>query len=491
MDATGRPYRAERSGNDTAQAVVRRRDSKLQARYDAAQTSHDNKRHWANADHLGPVAAHSIAVRRTLISRARYEVGANSYARGMVQTLAIDTIGTGPRLQMLEADSGLNLEVERLWRQWSRTVCLARTLRTLRAARPVDGEGFLVLRRNDRIAHPIKLDPLCIECDRVVTPDALTMDPGRRMVDGIVYDDLHNPIEYHILRNHPGEMRSAGSWGEYDTVSAEFVVHYFRQDRAGQERGIPDLTPALPLFAQLRRYTLAVIAAAETAADFAAVLYTDQPPDPDATGLAPFDLVELERRMGTVLPDGYKLGQITPQQPAQTYSNFKGEILSEIARCLMMPSNIASLNSANHNYASARLDSQNYQRAIGVERDEIELTVLVPMFVSWLRVAAEAGLVPAVLGVGAEDVAYEWRWDGFDHVDPVKGARADAIDLANHSQTLASICARRGTDWEENLIQAGKELALAKRHGLVSDTTADPEEDAEETPTADEVKDAT
>ena len=115
------------------------------------------------------------------------------------------------------------------------------------------------------------------------------------------------------------------------------MIHYFRADRPGQSRGIPEITPALPLFAQLRRYTLAVIAAAETAADFAAVLYTDAPANGEADPVEPMDLVELERRMATVLPGGWRLGQIQAQQPATTYAEFKKEILNEIARCLNMP----------------------------------------------------------------------------------------------------------------------------------------------------------
>ncbi len=45
--------------------------------------------------------AGSVNVRRILRNRARYEVANNSYARGIVLTLANDVIGTGPRLQML------------------------------------------------------------------------------------------------------------------------------------------------------------------------------------------------------------------------------------------------------------------------------------------------------------------------------------------------------------------------------------------------------
>jgi hypothetical protein len=80
-------------------------------------------------------------------------------------------------------------------------------------------------------------------------------------VDGIVFDEFGNPKEYHVLKNHPGG--SSGAVGQdCGKVPAESMIHWFRADRPGQSRGLPDILPALPLLAQLRRYTLAVIAAA-------------------------------------------------------------------------------------------------------------------------------------------------------------------------------------------------------------------------------------
>src|SRR5581483_6252940 len=84
----------------------------LRARYDAALTSDNNRRHWGHADGLSANAANSIAVRRILRNRARYEVANNSYARGIVLTLANDVIGTGPRLQMLVEDAEANRRIE-------------------------------------------------------------------------------------------------------------------------------------------------------------------------------------------------------------------------------------------------------------------------------------------------------------------------------------------------------------------------------------------
>ena len=188
----------------------------------------------------------------------------------------------------------------------------------------------------------MKLDLRVLEADQVTTP-SLT---ATSTTDGIVFDRYRNPVEYHVLKYHPGDgVGLGGSSNAYDRVPAAAVIHYLRVDRPGQTRGIPEITPALPLFAQLRRYTLAVIAAAETAADFAAVLYTDAPANGEADPVEPMDLVDLERRMATVLPGGWKLGQVSAEQPATTYGEFKKEILNEIARCLNMPFNVAAGNS--------------------------------------------------------------------------------------------------------------------------------------------------
>jgi capsid protein len=102
----------------------------VRARYDAAATNADNRRHWANADSLSANAANSPAVRRVLRDRARYEVANNSYARGIVVTLANDTIGTGPRLQMLTEDAEANRRIEQEFARWSKVVGVAKKLRS-------------------------------------------------------------------------------------------------------------------------------------------------------------------------------------------------------------------------------------------------------------------------------------------------------------------------------------------------------------------------
>ena len=93
--------------------------TQLRARYDAAQTTAENARHWAMADGLSPDAAMTPDVRRTLRNRARYEVANNSYAKGMTLTVAGDCVGTGPRLQLLTEDNQTNRIVEQAFAEWA------------------------------------------------------------------------------------------------------------------------------------------------------------------------------------------------------------------------------------------------------------------------------------------------------------------------------------------------------------------------------------
>jgi capsid protein len=248
---------------------------------------------------------------------------------------------------------------------------------------------------------------------------------------------------------------------DYKKISAESVIHWFKADRPGQSRGIPEIMPALPLFAQLRRFTLAVIAAAETAADFAAVLFSDT----SATGepaeeITAMDTVELERRMATVLPAGWKLGQMEAIQPNSTYVEFAKTILCEIARCFSMPFNKAWGNSSGYNYASGRLDHQTYYKNIDVDRSDLELICPDRLLRAWWD---EAILLPNLIPVqwrNSGNIPHQWFWDEDEHVDPAKEATAQDTRLKNKSTNYSIEYAKQGRDWETEFKQSIKELTM-------------------------------
>jgi capsid protein len=269
----------------------------------------------------------------------------------MLLTLANDTIGTGPRLRLHVPQPVIDLDaiedtkrrllekrklrkainqVEAEFNAWAREIKLAQKLRTMRLARSRDGEAFAVFTYNPKLRSRVKLDLKLVEADQVTSLNLVPNDP--RAIDGIRFDEHMNPVEYDILAQHPGDDYLVSNWQPIAT-KAENVIHWFRADRPGQLRGIPEITPALPLYAQLRRYTLAVIAAAETAADFAAVITSKAPANGDEDVAEPYTELDIVQRMLLQLPGGMELFQLKAEQPTTTYDMFKRELLNEIARC--------------------------------------------------------------------------------------------------------------------------------------------------------------
>lgn len=451
----------------TKQAVQPNAVRRVSAKYDAAQIVDENSNYWANVDSLSATAANSSSVRKKLRDRSRYEVANNSYLLGIVRTRANDVVGTGPKLQMQTDSKDINQRVEMLFMEWARQSRMASKLKTLWQSMFVDGESVGLLTGNLALKNPVKLDLKLYEADQVALPWTMTTDPLG--TDGILLDDFGNPLSYTFLKHHPGDAFFTSISQDFDTIRAEFVIHLFRCERPGQYRGVPEMTPSLPLAGQLRRYTLAVIAAAETAADLAALLQTQAAPE-DPDDIEPLDLFDLERRTLMTLPRGWTAMQMKAEQPATTYQMFKREIINEIGRCANMPYNVAAADSSGYNYASGRLDHQTYFKTIENDQTLLECEALDSrLFPKWWE---EARMIPGYL---PEEIRSEmtppkhgWFWDGHEHVDPTKEATAQQTRLTNRTTTLAREYAREGLDWEEELRQSAREKALMEELGLTA-----------------------
>jgi lambda family phage portal protein len=459
LDASGRPFRR-----------APERPKRVRASYDAASTTRHNERHWTNADSKSADAAHSPDVRRKLRERARYEAQeSNSYAKGAVLTLANDTIGTGPRLQLsIPGRADAARFIEREFMLWTYEVRLAEKLRTMRMAKAVDGEAFAAFVTNPALPTRVQLDLELIECDRVKAPWMLP-DPDDAG-DGITYDAAGNPRSYTVFRDHPG-TDYVTEYGAYDTVAAADMIHLFRKDRPGQRRGVSELAPALPVFADLRAFAQFTIDAAKWAASQCGVLYTDDA-DPEDDDSVPGEAIDVERNSLLVLDNGRKLAQLKAEHPATTYEMFHREKLREAARCLNMPYNVAAGDSSRYNYASGRLDHQTYDRSLAVEQDFIASVVLDRIFLRWLE---EAMLLPPALDAATRrpkpylpeglppfvEWDWLWFWDARPHVDPLKEASSAALKLESGQTNLAEIGAKDGIDWEERQKQTAREMGLS------------------------------
>lgn len=191
-------------------------------------------------------------------------------------------------------------------------------------------------------------------------------------------------------------------------------------------------------------------------------MYTDSPAlsDEDIPNLDPLDAIEIETNVLMTLPNGWKMAQMKVEQPATTYEMFKREILNEIARCLNMPANIATMSSANHNFSSGKLDHLIYEKSIEIERSYFEQLALDKIFSIWL---SEASLIPGYLPDEmqfAQTIPHQWFWDGFGGVEPVKEANAIAIALATGVTSLEAEYAKKGLDVDLEMDKAAHNLGI-------------------------------
>jgi capsid protein len=234
------------------------------------------------------------------------------------------------------------------------------------------------------------------------------------------------------------------------------------RDRPGQVRGVSELTPALSLFGLLRKFTVAVLEAAQRAAEISAVMQTSLPLDNVSAELAdPVTIIEAQRNAIVSLPEGWLLSQLKAEQPATTYQMFKSEIVNEMARSLNIPYNVAAGNSSGYNYASGRLDHQTYDRMIDVDRHDISSTILDRVYAEWLSEYATRHSLTAA--DRAEVAGHAWYFAGRGHVDPNKEASADETRFKNGSLTLADYYAKQGADWKNKSVQQIREIIYREK----------------------------
>ncbi len=462
LGTNGKPYQNGSNGHKPRKELMaalnmpRRNRGKIDATYDAARDTTDFANYWANSDRLDADSANSKAVRSKLVSRSRYETANNGFVDGIHQTYATDVIGRGPALRMQEPSQEFNQEVEAKWKKWAKVAQLRRKLWCMCHAKTQDGEAFGVLRRNPKISGQVKLDIALIETEQCQSPMMSFNEVNR--IDGITFDEFGNAENYDLLKFHPGGQFQGSFTSQAEQVPARFVLHWFLLRRPGQHRAVPEFRSTLNVGAGSRRFREATLAAAETAADIAAAIKTDMPPNEDDSGVVPMSTVPFEKRMMVALPNKYDITQMKAEHPNATYEEFNRAQINEMARPKSMPINKAMCDSSKHNFASGRLDHITYFESIDyVEREDCNDLVLEPLFAMWWQEAVEAYGWDAD---GKELPEHSWDWPSHAVENEESAASARDKNLRNGSLSYSEAATEEGADFEERIILMARDYGI-------------------------------
>lgn len=446
LDQFSRPIEAEKPAT-----------KRLQAKFDLAQTTPHNRRHWSQADSLSARAAMSPAVRNIVRKRSRYEADNNSWYSGILRTAANHIVGNGPRLQVLTDNAAANTRLERAWNRWFRSVDLADKLRTMVITEWKDGE-VLAMRTQRPRNWPMTLDIRLYESEQCAAPwlGASFFDPF--VDDGVRIDANTNELEYYFYDHHPGDTHFVPSL-KGDWYPARDVVHLFRAERPGQVRGIPRATSSLSTLPIMRRQEMATLLAAETAASFATYLKSTGGPD---IAEMPSDFTELEIafNMLTTLPEGWDIAQVDPKHPGPLYEMFQRQALMSFCRCTNMPYALAAGTSKDSNFSSLKGDMKNvWEPEVRTEQNRIEMTVIE---VIWRWFLESCVYIPGLLDglPSINEIDHQWYWPPLPNLDEVEAATGAALRIASGQSTLSREHARLGSDYDTEVARAALDFGV-------------------------------
>lgn len=404
----------------------------LRARWDLEQTTPENKNHWVHAGNVSPNGAITPDVRMTLRNRARYETKNSSYLTGMLRTKTNYVVGRGPRLQLMTENETVNEIIQREWIRWCLDTDFARKLHTLYFAYLQDGESFATYGNKRRPNTPVTFTLRVYEADQITEPyDTPQYYDDSRRIDGINLDANGDPISYHVLQEHPGSSYRGSSTSDMYKgrwLSARQVFHLFRPDRPGMARGVPHIASSLPVFAILRRYTLAVLMNAENVANIAMFMKTDMNAlASEVQQVEQFLEIPYVRNMMLTIPFGWDVSQVKAEQPVENFVEFHRQVLNEAARCLELPFNVAAGNSSDYNYASGRLDHQMFYKSVEIDQFNLENRLIERVFQTWLRefLSSESGIAPS--DIDTSPYRHYWGWDDVPPIDQEKQAKAEEV----------------------------------------------------------------
>lgn len=437
-----------------------------------------------------------------LRQRSRDLARNNPLSLGAINTVCTNVVGTGLKLQAHidrdflgmtdEQADAWESNVEREFRLWanssdcdaSRTLNFATIQELVFRSTLENGDCFVTMPYIDRATSPYALTLQIIEADRVCNKDNVPDDDS--LVAGVKKDLYGAPLEYHILKGHPGNLLSTQNrdWlvvpAFGNRTGRRNVIHLYKMLRPGQTRGAPYLAPVIESLKQLSNYTDAEIMAAVISSYFTVFVKT---PSGDAD-LAP---MQPTHEVGGSSSDGdYKLGNgaiiglaegedistANPGRPNAQFDPFVQAVLRQIGVALELPFEVL-IKHFTASYSAARAALLEAWRFFMAKREWLAQNFCQVVYEAWLTEAVLLGRIdaPGFIGgdaaIRAAFLGTEWTGPAPGQIDPLKEIQAarERIDLgvSTRSRETASLT---GEDWEKTHKQSVKEKRMREADGL-------------------------
>lgn len=468
------------------------------ASYNSVSSRNKNTINWDVS--MGSADADTLPHMDPLRWQARDLDRNNPLAAGALDTIVDNVVATGLRPQASidreilglteEQASAWQTQAERFFYLWanSRDGDVTRgssfweqqalvLLNTL-----LSGDVFTVRRFKQRAGAIFGTCLQLVEADRCMTPPGKDM-PSGNVYGGVEVDKDGEPLRYHFLKEHPGNMflTRMTDLGQFTTVDAvdkfgvPLCLHHFIKRRPDQKRGVSLFAPVMEQFKQLGRYTEAELTAAVVSGMFSVFIKTEASTGSGMPGTIPGQvggqqvtptgtgLTKLQSGMIMDLAPGEDVSFANPNRPSTAFDPFTASVLKQIGVGLGLPHEVL-VKHFTASYSASRAAIMEAWKMFRRRRQWLETSLCRPAYEWVIAEAVARGYLdaPGFFDNPLRRAAWlgsVWRGAPMGQLDPLKEAKAAKEWLGiPGALTVQQLTAEQfGTDYEDNLVQTARE----------------------------------
>lgn len=411
-------------------------------------------------------ATSAIVDPQTIRNRARDLVRNNPWAAKCISVITNNTVGSGIRVQWKAKSKRNSKRIQDLWKEWAETTqCDAQGLSTFygiqqTVMRAVAESGECLVRLRPRLSNELAV-PFQIQA---LEPDYLyphkdgDLSDGGYIDRGIEYDDSGRRVAYYLYKRHPGnigQLFNTFSNNGFSRVPAYEVIHVFRIDRPGQERGVSWLAPVMIRLRELDIFEDAYLNRQKLANLFAAFITTD---NPDETEEEFSDLDELVSGAMYLMKAGRGVEFSDPPK-ADDYGPFTLSSLRGVSSGSGITYEALTGDLSEVNFSSARMGWQEFGRSIDAWRWQMLIPQLCNGVANWFQDF-----------VNLTEVTREWTPPARMMVDPIRELPPIIAAVRAGLRSLPEALRSLGYDPEQVLNEIKDNNDLLDSLGLVLDT---------------------
>jgi len=432
------------------------------ASYDAGATSR-RTRGW-NAPTTSPNAL--LGNLATLRDRSRAARRNDGYAKGVIDKLVSNIIGTGITPLSQADDVGFRKQVQTLWLKWTDQSDADGMLdwfgQQTQAVRAWLEGGEALVRMRDRLPSDGLVVPLQLQ---VLEPELCphsynnsAIPGGNKIRAGIEFNGIGRRVAYWFHPSRPGDYEDFDS-SQLRRVPADRVTHLFDPERPGQLRGVPFLTPVLIKLHELDKFDDATLLRQQLANLFVGFVERPAPVDDETTthpltGLtAPTgDLPELALEPGIFqeLAPGEKVTFSNPPGNASGYGDFMRQQLAAVASATGVPYEVITGDMKGVSDRTLRVILHEFRRRIQAWQHQIvAFQFCRPIWRAWFDRAVLSGAlrVPAAYYTDPEPwTRVKWMPQGWPYLHPVQDVDAQKAAIRAGFTSRSAVVSEQGED---------------------------------------------